>query len=49
MVLYNDWNDWHYEYTCIYLPDVLPRPLQNHFLVLLHMTTADGSCIPQYL
>lgn len=30
-----------------HLPDVLPLPLQNHLLVALHMTTADGSWIPQ--
>jgi len=26
-----------------YLPDVLPRPLQNHFFVLLQNTTQLGS------
>lgn len=30
-----------------HLPEVLPLPLQNHLLVALHMTTADGSWIPQ--
>lgn len=30
-------------------PEVLPRPLQNHFLHTLHMTTQDGSWIAQYL
>ena len=29
--------------------DVLPLPLQNHFFVDVHITTAAGSCIPQYL
>lgn len=32
-----------------YLPDVFPLPLQNHFLVELHITTQFGSWIPQYL
>ena len=28
---------------------MFPLPLQNHFFVALHITTAVGSCIPQYL
>ena len=32
-----------------HLPEVFPLPLQNHFLVVVHLTTAAGSWIPQYL
>ena len=34
---------------CTNLPDVFPRPLQNHFLSVLSKTTDAGSWIPQYL
>ena len=37
----------HTIYT--YLPEVFPLPLQNHFFEALHMTTAEGSWMPQYL
>lgn len=30
-----------------YLPDVLPLPLQNHFLQEMHCTTDAGSWMPQ--
>ncbi|RNA40830.1 hypothetical protein BpHYR1_006779 [Brachionus plicatilis] len=32
----------------MWLPDVLPRPLQNHFLCVLHISTEAGSCMPQF-
>ena len=32
-----------------HLPEVFPLPLQNHFLVVVQLTTAAGSWIPQYL
>lgn len=34
-------------HTHTHLPDVLPRPLQNHFLLVLQYTTHAGSWMPQ--
>ena len=47
---YHSWYNYMQEQIKLleYLPEVLPRPLQNHLRVVLHITTAIGSCIPQY-
>lgn len=37
----------NFRHLIIYLPDVFPRPLQNHFLLVLQYTTQAGSWIPQ--
>ena len=44
-------HEQHHAHTCQHphLAEVFPLPLQNHFFVALHMTTAAGSWIPQYL